>query len=166
MAGKTGDRTMKAALWTKLKSTGSVGGFTEEMDRFALWLPVDMLPLIASLRRWVQRFREEDVAECRIDLELAAIRDIRDGLNRVSDNQLLAEFLDRTEAVVIESRQARRSVLQGEPVASDLEERMVGTIQIWLHSYQHDLERRGMAAWLLRLIEMWRLQKYPITNSK
>lgn len=157
---------MKAALWTKLKSTGSVGSFTEEMDRFSLWLPVDMLPLIVSLRRWVQRFRQEDVAESRIDLELAAIQDIRNGLSRVSDHQLLVEFLDRTEAVIIESRQARRSALQGEPVASDLEERMVGTIQTWLYSYQHDLERRGMATWLLRLIEIWQLQKYPITNSK
>jgi hypothetical protein len=157
---------MKSALWAKLKSTGPVGSFTEEMDRFALWLPVDMLPLIVSLRKWVQRFGEEDVAEHRIALELAAIYDIRDGLNTVSDYQLLGEFLDRTEAVIVESRQARQSALSGEPVASDLEDRMVRNIQAWLHSYQHDLDRRAIAAWLLRMIEIWQRQKEAPVDVK
>lgn len=159
MAGETGDETMKAALWTKLKSSGPVKNFTEEMEMFALWLPVEMLPLIVSLRKWVQRFEEEDVAERRIDLELAAVHEIRNGLRGVSDCRLLGEFLERAEAVIIESRQVRQSALLGEPVATDLEDRMVGNIQAWLRSYRHDLGRRAMAAWLLRMIEIWQLQK-------
>ena len=157
---------MKAALWTKLKSTGPVGSFTKEMERFVLWLPVEMLPLIVSLRRWVQQFGEEDVAERRIDLELAAIHDIRDDLSGFSDSQMLGEFLDQAEAVIIESRRARQSALSGEPVASDLEDRMVENIQAWLRSYRHDLGRRALAAWLLRMIEIWQLQKEASVDNE
>jgi hypothetical protein len=36
---------------------------------------------------------------------------------------------------------------------------MVCNIQAWLHIYQYDLGRRAMTAWLLRMIDIWQLQK-------
>lgn len=151
---------MRAALWTKLKSAGPVGSFGEEMQRFISWLPNDLRPMLAILRRRVNAFNTEADPARRLDIEIDTVKELQAYPAEGPEQLLVIELLAKVENLLLQSKAERRAALRGEPVDSALEERMLDDIRHWLEC-QRQPERRDMAGWLLRLMMCWQRQRAP-----
>jgi len=152
---------MRAALWTKLKSAGPVGSFDEEMQRFISWLPDDLRPMLAVLRRRVDAFNREADPARRLDMEIDTVKELRTYPAETPEQRLVVELLAQVEGLLLQSKAVRRAALRGEPVNSELEERMLDDIRYWLEC-QHQPERRAVAGWLIRLMMCWQHQRSPL----
>ncbi|MFQ5581160.1 MAG: hypothetical protein ACE5F3_00850 [Mariprofundaceae bacterium] len=149
---------MRAGLWVKLKSAGPVGSFDAEMQRFTPWLPASLRPMLVALRRWIALYNDEANPDQRIAIEARAVQNLRTYQIDEPEYQLIADFLNQVEKVLLQSKAAREAALHGEPIDGGLEDRLIDSIQSWLQE-QHQLDRRAVAAWLARLLECWRRQR-------
>ncbi|MDQ7010300.1 MAG: hypothetical protein Q9M29_00630 [Mariprofundaceae bacterium] len=153
---------MRAALWSKLKSAGPVGNFDEEMQRFIFWLPNDLRPMLAVLRRRVDAFNREADPARRLEMEIDTVKELQAYPAEGPEQRLVIELLAKVESLLLQSKATRRAALRGEPVDSAPEERMLDDIRHWLEC-QRQPERRGLAGWLMRLMVCWQRQRASST---
>ncbi len=149
---------MKAALWARLKSAGPLLDFNSEVQRFLLWLPPYMGPVIARGRWWQRRYRDTAGVEARMDIEQQALSDLRRLLINVPERPLIHEFLMRAEQAHSRSLAVRQEALGGKTVDTGLDDELIDGMLQWLEDrYQH----REIAAWLARMLCAWRTERNP-----